>query len=105
MLWQVLEVVFPGFFHFGKKLQKNANLVDLEKCCKMSIWLQKSALILPLIDEILGDPPKEVEKEKISVDDPPPLASCSVAPAKFRRWCPRDATRANALCSITHRKT
>ena len=81
------------------------NLVDLEKCCKMSIWLQKSALILPLIDEILGDPPKEVEKEKISVDDPPPLASCSVAPAKFRRWCPRDATRANALCSITHRKT
>ena len=28
-------------------VQRFANLVDLEKCCKMSIWLQKSALIQP----------------------------------------------------------
>ena len=26
-------------------MQKTANLVDLEKCCKMGVWLQKSALI------------------------------------------------------------
>ena len=28
-------------------MQKCANLVELEKCCKMTIWLQKSALIQP----------------------------------------------------------
>ena len=28
-------------------VQRIANLVDLEKRCKMSIWLQKSALIQP----------------------------------------------------------
>ena len=28
-------------------MQKNANLVDLEKCCKMSVRLQKSASIQP----------------------------------------------------------
>ena len=26
-------------------MRRIANLVDLEKCCKMNIWLQKSALI------------------------------------------------------------
>ena len=34
------------FFEFGA-VQRNANLVDLEKRCKMSIWLQKSASIQP----------------------------------------------------------
>ena len=33
-------------FEFGA-VQRIANLVDLEKCWKMSIWLQKSALIQP----------------------------------------------------------
>merc|ERR1712224_257660 len=28
-------------------VQKSVNLEDLEKCCKMSIWLQKSASIQP----------------------------------------------------------
>jgi len=43
----VLEVGFPRFSHLGKKVQKNENLagLGLEKCCKMSIWLQKSVLI------------------------------------------------------------
>ena len=30
-----------------RAVQRNDNLVDLEKCCKMSIWLQKSASIQP----------------------------------------------------------
>ena len=33
-------------FEFGA-VQKLVNLVDLEKCCKMSIYLPKSALIQP----------------------------------------------------------
>ena len=39
---------FSEFFEFGA-VQRIANLVDLEKRCKMStsIWLQKSALIQP----------------------------------------------------------
>ena len=28
-------------------VQKDVNLVDLEKCCKMSIWLQNLASIQP----------------------------------------------------------
>ena len=40
------------FGHFSLKnefrvVQKCANLVDLEKCCKMTIWLRKSVLIQP----------------------------------------------------------
>ena len=31
-------------------VQRIANLVDLEKCCKMSIWTQKSASIQPRTD-------------------------------------------------------
>ena len=30
-----------------RAVQKSANLVDLEKCCKMIIYLQRSALIQP----------------------------------------------------------
>ena len=30
-----------------RAVQKCANLVDLEKCCKMTIWWPKSALIQP----------------------------------------------------------
>ena len=38
-----LRWVFQGFPTSGeKKVQKNANLVDLEKCSQMSIWLKKS---------------------------------------------------------------
>ena len=37
---------FSCIFEFGA-VQKFVNLVDLEKCCKMSIWLQKSASIQP----------------------------------------------------------
>ena len=33
-------------FEFGA-VQRFVNLVDLGKCCKMSIWLQNSALIQP----------------------------------------------------------
>ena len=40
----LLEWVFPGFSHTTiPKVQRNANLVDLEKCSKMSIWLQRLA--------------------------------------------------------------
>ena len=40
--------LFFVFFPFGvPKVQRNVNLVDPEKCCKMSIWLQKSVLIQP----------------------------------------------------------
>ena len=45
-----LRWVFQGFpisEKKGAKVQKNANLVDLEKSCKMSIWLQKSVLTQP----------------------------------------------------------
>ena len=31
-------------------VQKRANLVDLEKCCKMNVWLQKAASIQPRTD-------------------------------------------------------
>ena len=34
---------------FGE-VQKRANLVDLEKCCKMNVWLQKAASIQPRTD-------------------------------------------------------
>ena len=37
---------FSVIFEF-EAVQRIANLVDLEKRCKMSIWLQKSALIQP----------------------------------------------------------
>ena len=36
-------------------MQKNAHLVDLEKRCKMSIWLQKSASIQPRTSPIKFD--------------------------------------------------
>ena len=40
----LLEWVFPGFSHTTiPVVQRNANLVDLEKCSKMSIWLQRLA--------------------------------------------------------------
>ena len=40
----LLEWVFPGFSHTTiPKVQRNAYLVDLEKCSKMSIWLQRLA--------------------------------------------------------------
>ena len=42
--WGGFSRVFPLR---KKKVQKNANLVDLEKCCKVSIWLQKPVLIQP----------------------------------------------------------
>ena len=35
---------FSEILEFGA-VQRIANLVDLEKRCKMNIWLQKSALI------------------------------------------------------------
>ena len=38
-------VAFHGFPFGIQKVQRNANLVDLEKCSKMSIYLQKSASI------------------------------------------------------------
>ena len=37
---------FSCIFEF-RALHKFVNLVDLEKCCKMCIWLQKSASIQP----------------------------------------------------------
>ena len=37
---------FAENFEF-RAVQRIANLVDLEKRCKMSIWVQKSALIQP----------------------------------------------------------
>ena len=41
-----LLTIFYKKIEFGA-VQKDVNLVDLEKCCKMSIWLQKSVLIQP----------------------------------------------------------
>ena len=41
------EVAFHGFPFGIPKVQRNANLVDLEKCSKMSIWTQNLALIQP----------------------------------------------------------
>ena len=41
-LWRV----FCWNFEFWA-VQKQINLLDLEKCCKMSIWLQKSVSIQP----------------------------------------------------------
>ena len=38
----IFWVVFPGFFPLGiPKVQRHSNLVDLEKCCKVSIWSQR----------------------------------------------------------------
>ena len=34
-----------------RAVQRHANLVDLEKCSKMSIWMQKSASIQPRTDK------------------------------------------------------
>ena len=35
----IFWVVFPGFFPLGiPKVQRNANPVDLEKCCKMRLF-------------------------------------------------------------------
>ena len=42
----IFWVVFPGFFPLGiPKVQRIANLVDLEKCFPMSIWMQNLASI------------------------------------------------------------
>ena len=38
-IWQVLEVGFPGFSHFGKKVQRDAHLVDLEKIINAEKWI------------------------------------------------------------------
>ena len=45
-LHKIAKIVtkFSEFLEFGA-VQRIANIVDLEKRCKMSIWLQKSALI------------------------------------------------------------
>ena len=56
---------FRQNFEFGA-VQKYANLVDLEKCRKMSIYLQKSASIQPRMDrlqmQILEGPSKRFWK-------------------------------------------
>ena len=56
---KILQIIFKIFDKFLENLdnflqkfefravQKCANLVDLEKCCKMTIWWPKSALIQP----------------------------------------------------------
>ena len=41
-----LFTIFDKNIEFGA-VQKYVNLVDLEKCCKMSIWLQNLASIQP----------------------------------------------------------
>ena len=41
------EVAFRGFPNGFQRCEDFLNLVDLEKCCKMSIWLQRSASIQP----------------------------------------------------------
>ena len=47
-LHKIAKIVtkFSEFLEFGA-VQRIANIVDLEKRCKMSIWLQKSASIQP----------------------------------------------------------
>ena len=59
MMKNLIELWFNSIFNFAKLLtifykkiefgavQKDVNLVDLEKCCKMSIWLQNLASIQP----------------------------------------------------------
>ena len=36
-------------------MQKYVNLVDLEKCCKMSIWLQRLASMTPITSPLYFD--------------------------------------------------
>ena len=55
----LIELWFNSIFNFAKLLtifykkiefgavQKDVNLVDLEKCCKMSVYLQRSVPIQP----------------------------------------------------------
>ena len=48
-------------------MQRIENLVDLEKCCKMSIWSQKSASIQKRKSVLkFDDLAKESEKDSIS---------------------------------------
>ena len=45
ILWKI-RTIFSKKCEF-RAVQKCANLVDLEKCCKMTIWWPKSALVQP----------------------------------------------------------
>ena len=49
-------------------MQRIANLVDLEKCCKMSIWTQKSASIQKRTSPLKFDDSAE-KSEKSSVSN------------------------------------
>ena len=46
-IFRNLGAEFLRNFEFGA-VQKCVNLVDLEKCCKMSIWLQRLASMTPI---------------------------------------------------------
>ena len=69
------------FEHFLKKIrfrlvQRIGNLVDLEKRCKMSIWLQNFALIQPRTSPLKFDHLAE-KSEKDSVSNlAPKLGTC-----------------------------
>ena len=60
---------FPEFSIFSTKTNAKisktqlAHFVDLEKCCKMNIWLQKSVLIQPRTS-----PPNGLEAQNFRVD-------------------------------------
>ncbi len=43
---KIFDKILQFFFEFGA-VQRNDNLINLEKCCKMRPWLQKSASIQP----------------------------------------------------------
>ena len=45
-------------------MQKYVNLVDLEKCWKMSIWLEKMALIQPRTSPLKFDHLSETKKSR-----------------------------------------
>ena len=70
-----IEFWFNSIFNFAKcfhdfwqkiefgAVQKYVNIVDLEKCCKMSIYLPKSALIQPRTSRLkLPDRPRRDHK-------------------------------------------
>ena len=67
---------FKKDFQF-REVRRRDNLVDLEKCWKMSIWLQKSALIQPRTS-----PLKFAHLAEKSEKDPVPNLSTKVRLSK-----------------------